>query len=157
MHMRGMIAMVLVVSASVARAQDNSPSPEAQHTARLNAVKSDPKQMRVVFGAALCYCQRIRKDALGELAKEHRYSAQAGVANLDKRDQLKTRLQWVDTAESVYRAKLKKWKGLAPAPCGDATVKKIVECKVKGAESGLCADEIGLYAEFVDDAPGVDE
>jgi hypothetical protein len=138
---------VLMTMCAVAQAE-----PSAD---QINAVKSDPKQMRVVFGAAVCYCQRIRKDALAELAKERKYSAEAGVANLERRDQLKTRLRWTDEAEAVYRGKLKKWKGLTAAPCSDATVKRIIVCKVEAGDN--CADEIGVLSAFIDDAPGLDE
>jgi hypothetical protein len=38
---------------------------------------------------------------------------------------------------------------------GDARVKKVVDCKIGGAE--MCAGGLERYAQFVDEAPSVDD
>lgn len=134
----------------IAARQHTEADEETAHAARINAVKSDPKKMAIAFGASLCYAKRIRTESMAEIAKEKKYGAIGGVVNKDKLYRLQQRIRWADEAESTYKSKLKLWHGLTAAPCSDATVAAAVTCKFEG-------DCVGIYSEFIDDAPGADE
>lgn len=116
--------------------------------ARRNALLTNPKTARIIFGASLCYDRALRTSALAEIAKEKKYARIGGYENKNKIYALQQQIRWADEQEARDRKDLATYRGLKPAPCSNSRVRQVIQCADPNEEA--CADdEAHMMSTFV--------
>lgn len=99
--------------------------------------RQSPAFMRKVWSAQLCTGEQRRSSALALLAREKKYSAVTGSANLTTREELKRSLQAADELIAQSRSELKRTKG-SPLSCSGAGMREATAC-IDAPADGECA------------------
>lgn len=114
---------------------------EAAAEARYNAIRSNPRQMAVVFGAIFCAMRDLRTTALAEIAKEKKYARVGGYEDKGKIYGLQQRVRRADEVTDEQRGNIKGFKGLTPAGCSDTRVRAVLACRAV-ANDTPCEDQL---------------
>jgi aminopeptidase N len=120
---------------------------EAAGEQRKQQLLAVPKNARTIYGAIFCIDKKVRADAIAEIAKEKKYAKLAGMIDKVKLYKLQQTVRSADEHEATNRREFAEYKGLSPAPCTDATVKKLIACSQ--SDGGCESNEIKELAAMV--------
>jgi len=117
---------------------------DADRVARVEAMGADPKYLRIVYSAAVCWYQEERKTAYELIAKEKKYARIGGMVDKKALYDWQQDIRQADEKIPPILALLRGIKA-KPLPCTEPTVKGVAWCigPVLGGQDGEGCDEGG--------------
>lgn len=117
---------------------------------RIGKIRSDKKQMALVFGAILCGIDFQRRQALEEIAKEKKYARLGGMVDKVKLYNLQRQVRFADERAAGVREKLKQpiYAGVKPVACASKDVQRVLVCHDNEGAAN-CGQREADYNRFV--------